>query len=168
VLVVLVVAAAMAPLAHRAELPVAPDAGDDAADGDGAVADEGPVVLTDELRLGNCWTETSPWAGEGAVEDVRRVGCEQPHDGEVFARVHLEGPPGESYPGDTLVERRSWDACLPEFAPYVGASYSASRWEIGYVFPSDETWQTGDRLVVCFLFDPSLAQIEGSRRGTGT
>ena len=129
----------------------------------------GTVVFPEELRVGDCFDDTTFGTPEGFVGELRRVDCASRHDAEVFALVTLPGEPGGPYPGDNEIGRLGDELCRDEFAPYVGIDFLDSMWEFGYYSPTEETWRKyDDRVVVCHLTDPGFNKIEGSKRNSGT
>jgi len=38
-------------------------------------------------------------------------------------------------------------------------------YDIGWLFPTQETWAAGDREVICFAYDLTLSKITGSING---
>jgi len=48
----------------------------------------------------------------------------------------------------------------------VGTSYVLSDLEIAAIFPTEATWWTPDREVVCFVFQRDGEKLTGSVRGT--
>lgn len=111
------------------------------------------------LERGTCFDDPTGTL----VEDVPIVDCAQPHDNEVF---HLFDIEDGTYPGDTLVTDVANDGCLQLFAIYVGSDYWASSLDFGYLTPTSQSWEAGDREVVCFLYSMDLRPLTGSVRGT--
>ncbi len=114
-----------------------------------------------KLDIGTCFDDPETF---DQVEDVPVVDCDDPHDNEVIANVDLTG---DDYPGQDQVENRATQICYEEFSDYVGISYEASMYDIGWLFPTAETWAAGDREVICFAYDLTLAKITGSINGIG-
>ena len=114
-----------------------------------------------KLDVGTCFDDPDTFE---QVEDVPVVNCEDPHDNEVFANVDLTG---DDYPGQDQVENRATQICYDRFSDYVGISYEASMYDIGWLFPTQETWAAGDREVICFAYDLTLEKITGSLNGIG-
>ena len=67
---------------------------------------------------------------------------------------------GATYPSDLVATVE--DACLAAFEPYTGFSYDSSQWQINFAYPSPETWDEGDRTIVCLVATPALDVREGS------
>jgi hypothetical protein len=87
---------------------------------------------------------------EGEVSTVERIDCAEPHDSEAYASVLLDD--GE-YPGDDAVVEQADEACFDEFETFVGLSYDDSVLTFSYYYPTPESWDSGDREVVCLILD---------------
>ena len=116
-------------------------------------------VLT--LDVGTCFDDPETFE---QVENVPIVECEDPHDNEVIANEDLTG---SDYPGQEQVENRASQICYDNFSDYVGIAYEESIYDIGWLFPTAETWSAGDREVICFGYDLELNKITGSINGIG-
>jgi hypothetical protein len=104
--------------------------------------------------VGECFNDAGPV-----------VDCSEPHDNEVFALLSYEGGPTAPYPGDAVVDAFAEEGCVVEFESFVGIDYDASRYVAYFLMPSAETWAAGDREIVCFLYDDTFRQLQGSMRG---
>jgi hypothetical protein len=120
----------------------------------------GARVLT--LDVGTCFDDPSSFA---EVADVPIVRCADPHDNEVIGLFDL--PDGE-YPGDRAVDDAAASGCLDRFEQYVGIAFADSVYDMGWLKPTATSWDVGDRQVICFVYDNSLATITGTVRGTAT
>ncbi|MFV1971161.1 MAG: septum formation family protein [Acidimicrobiia bacterium] len=114
-----------------------------------------------KLDVGTCFDDPETLE---QVEDVPIVDCAEPHDNEVFANVDLTGG---DYPGQEQVENRATQICYDNFSDYVGIAYEQSIYDIGWLFPTAETWAVGDREVICFAYDVNFEKITGSINGIG-
>jgi putative regulator of septum formation len=114
-----------------------------------------------KLDVGTCFDDPETFE---QVEDVPIVDCAEPHDNEVFANVDLTGG---DYPGQEQVENRATQICYDNFSDYVGIAYEQSIYDIGWLFPTAETWAVGDREVICFAYDVNFEKITGSINGIG-
>lgn len=115
-------------------------------------------VLT--LETGTCFDDPESFE---EVTDVPVVDCAEPHDNEVIASFDL---PTGGYPGDAVVTSRAEEGCLVRFEPYVGIDFASSIYDLGWFTPSSESWDAGDREVICFVYDVTLAKITGSVAGS--
>jgi hypothetical protein len=104
---------------------------------------QGKSVRAAELNTGDCVKD--------AYEDelptwVKRVRCDRPHYGEVFA---VETPPdGTPYPGDQPAQARA-DECGPKFFDYAPNSPEGPTFRVAVAYPTSDAWAKGDRSVVC-------------------
>lgn len=115
-----------------------------------------------DLAIGDCFSAS----GE-SVGSVTVVGCDRTHIYEVFAVLDHEGGDDADYPGDDSMLEYADAACQPPFEEYVGTDYNDSRYWITSVTPSQETWDEGDREIVCTLkVGEDGSETTGSAEGT--
>ena len=137
---------------------------DDAeAGGTGTTLPEGDPVAVDRVDVGTCFNDQGD---QGAFDytDFPVVGCEEPHDNEVY---HLfQAPGGDAYPGNDRIAQVTRDGCLEAFPAYVGKAYTESAFEILPIPPSPTSWAGGDHEVVCAVYDARRQELTGSVRGT--
>jgi putative regulator of septum formation len=92
------------------------------------------------------------------VADLEKVSCERPHDREAYAVLDYEPPAaeddGDAFPGDDGLRTFADGRCAEAFGDYTGVPYPDSDLYFTYLIPSPRSWQSGDREVVCFAFDP--------------
>jgi len=115
-------------------------------------------VLT--LDVGTCFDDPESF---DEVTDVPVVDCADPHDNEVIGNFDL---PDGGYPGDDVVADRAQTGCLGRFEPYVGVDYASSIYDLGWFTPTADSWDAGDREVICFVYAVDFSRIEGSVRGS--
>ena len=118
-----------------------------------------------ELAAGDCYNETLGSA-ETPVREFTVVGCRVAHDGEVFLLDALGGAAGAAFPGEREAERAALRICLPAFDGFVGRSYASSSLRVSMLRPVSSSWASGDRNVVCSVYDPDLNPLVGSVSGT--
>ncbi len=127
---------------------------------------EGELISVFELRDGDCFM-LPPDDGSGIVtDDVWVVPCELPHEFEVYYLFDVAGPEAP-YPGDAELAAIWEQRCLQEFEPFVGMDYEFSGLDAGALYPTRESWQEGDREVLCYVFDFFGDMLTGSMRGSG-
>ena len=131
-------------------------------DDSGAVVGAGDVSAF-EMRIGDCFDD--PSSAEEQVSSLTAVPCETPHDNQVFALLDYPGGSDDAYPGQQTLLDYSNDACLEPFEPFVGKAYEESHFAISVLFPSSDSWDQGDREIVCFLYDLTLEPWEGTAEG---
>ncbi len=114
-----------------------------------------------DLQVGDCFDD--PDEPVEQLAEVPLIGCEQPHDNQVFALFDL---PGQDFPGDAQVTEQARDGCLARFEDYVGSAYEESELFAAWLPPTQASWQAGDREVVCVLFAED-GPLVGSQQGSG-
>ncbi|MEU9144977.1 DUF4190 domain-containing protein [Streptomyces sp. NPDC048349] len=137
----------------------------------GRVTEEGSSEVKD-LRVGDCFTTDDDLAeyqdkdGADAPFTVTVVPCGRPHEGEAYAVFDLEDD--GAYPGTEKVAATTDEKCGKALTDYVGPSANLPDTLQTYVyFPSEGTWDSGDRQVTCFVGDTSGSST-GSVRATGS
>ena len=124
----------------------------------------GEDVSVFDLEAGDCFNveEENP----SGIESVPVVPCDEPHQYEVYAIVNH---PGDEYPGDDEMDDFATTECQGDaFSSYVGAEYEESIYYSTHLPPNAETWEQGDREVVCVLYQPDEEDPDGVRTLTGS
>lgn len=131
-------------------------------DGSGPTA-RGRQVELDDLEPGHCFHDPhAETAQEGAAPwAVRVVPCTTYHDAEVIHTFDLEQ---RSWPGDRRLDSTAERRCDAAFADYVGEPYDDSPYESWWYTPGEETFEDGDRMVICMV-SPPVGEIDHSARG---
>jgi hypothetical protein len=127
----------------------------------GTGADPQPTTVF-ALSVGDCVTDEA--GAEGEVESVTIVDCGQPHELEVFHRHDIEG---ESLPDATGIDTLVREQCLPAFEQFVGLDLDSSALDVHYFSPTSDSWDAGDRELLCLVTDPSgpvTGSLEGANR----
>jgi hypothetical protein len=111
--------------------------------------------------VGDCLNDASV---NGEVSTVPIVDCSTPHDSEAYFSDSLaEG----DFPGDDAVKQGAETICGPAFADFVGAPYQQDAgYDYSYYTPTLDSWNAGDREVMCVAFDPTGAQVTGTLKGS--
>ena len=126
---------------------------------------EGEETSVFDLEIGDCFSTDSD-----TIETVLVVDCEQPHTYEAYFLFDHEAGPDADYPGDQEILEFADSECRPPFEEFVGKDYESSIWYITSVTPSAETWDVGDREIICTLdqqdADGEAIEVTGSAEGT--
>ncbi len=107
------------------------------------VSAQGKSVRAIDLKTGDCVKDTA----EGELSTwVKRVRCDRPHYGEVFALQTL--PDATTYPGEETLRARA-DECGPTFFDYAPNSPEGPTFRVAVAYPTADGWANGERSVVC-------------------
>ncbi len=112
------------------------------------------------LQVGDCLNDAS---ASDTVDSVPTVPCSEPHDSEIYASIIMSG---DTYPGQDAVIAEADAACLDAFAGFIGTSYADSAYYYSYYFPTEGSWSSGDREILCTVYDEA-GQVTGSLQNIG-
>jgi hypothetical protein len=130
----------------------------------GEITSAGPISAF-ELRPGDCLYPDDKAVGE--LENIDAVPCDEPHTQEVFA-VPEYPDKGGVYPGEGEIQTFADASCLEAFAEYTGTDYLDSNLYFSYLYPSLDSWNSGDdRQVVCVIVATG-DEMTGTVRATTT
>jgi hypothetical protein len=105
----------------------------------------GTVVDAFTIELGDCLILPS----EAEFDEVRRLSCAEPHDGEVF---FVDDYPGSDYPSGDELDSYVDAQCLPAFEAFTGSGFDDQEvLDIGWFAPTAGSWEDGDHEVLCYL-----------------
>lgn len=116
------------------------------------------------IKVGDCFTEPTADA-DGFVSEIAFVECTVAHDDEAYASVLMSDL---AFPGDDATIDKAEDACGPRFYDFIGAAsdYDGSL-NYSYLYPSSESWDAGDREILCYVYDEA-GQTIGSLKSTAS
>ena len=112
------------------------------------------------LPVGACFDDSA----EEQVSSVPEVDCSEPHDNEVFAVFDYTD--SDTFPGSSAMNEAAQNLCIAQFENYVGLSYEESSFGVFPITPTQESWDGGDREIICALYNPDLSKLTGSMKGT--
>lgn len=136
---------------------------------DASRSDTGEIVEAGDLdvmtiREGDCFDDP---AATDVVFSLDAIPCSQPHDNEVFAVESVMGVWSE-YPGQDVIDSYAYDVCSGDvFDGFVGTPYFDSALEVFTLTPTPESWEQGDREVVCALYRLDFEKMTGTARNSG-
>ena len=117
------------------------------------------------IVAGDCINDA---AADSEISSVPTVECTEPHDSEAYLAFEMEGD--LLFPGEDTVLEAADKGCLDAFEGFVGVPYEESYVDYGYYYPSEATWLTGDREIVCLAYetdeDGNDIQTTGSLKGS--
>jgi len=122
--------------------------------------ENGETVDVFTIAVGDCLNDQDI---EGEVSDVVKVDCAEPHASEAYASIIMEDG---DFPGDAVVEEQAVADCTTEFNSFVGVDYQTSALDFAYYYPTQASWENGDREILCLIVDPA-GPVTGSLQGAG-
>lgn len=136
--------------------------------GCGLFDDDDPAEPTSVFDVGPGTCLKGPTVVEADLTEVDAVPCEESHTQEAYAVAEYVAPigaDGDAYPGEEALTDFADRACAEEFEAYVGVSYLDSELFFTYLLPSPQSWEEGDRDVLCVATDAGRP-LEGSVKGS--
>ncbi|MEZ5491923.1 MAG: GYF domain-containing protein [Gammaproteobacteria bacterium] len=115
------------------------------------------------LTTGACFDDP-PGGYANSISGVRSVPCDEPHDNEVYASIEVEL---QDYPGNDFLDDYANTECIAQFEGFVGIDYDSSTLAVFPLYPTPESWETGDRVVSCILYEMNLEKLSQSAKGSG-
>ena len=102
-----------------------------------------------DLAVGDCFD--APVEVDAEVTDVVKHDCTEPHTGEVIAVQDVPGEDGSAYPTDAEWQDNVSSICIPAFDSFTGLDFETEAdWDIGYLVPTTDGWDGGDREMSCY------------------
>ena len=111
------------------------------------------------LAVGDCFNDQD--ADE--VESVKAIPCADAHDYEAYFAFDVSED--GAFPGDEALAQLAEEGCIAEFATFIGKSYEESTLLFNYLSPSEGSWDSGDREILCLAMGSN--QTVGTLAGTG-
>jgi hypothetical protein len=116
-------------------------------------------------EVGECLELDLDMAAIGEVFTYDRRSCDEPHAFEVIARQTLPGAKGSPYPGVDALEAYGQEQCDVEFAGYVGIEPAASELVVAPLYAGPDSWDEGNRGLLCLVMRADGGPLEISVRG---
>ncbi|MCL2490708.1 MAG: septum formation family protein [Propionibacteriaceae bacterium] len=99
--------------------------------------------------VGTCFERQATIDSKGAY--VAPIDCTEAHDSEVFYSGNVSET---TYPDSDGWQQAVLDTCHPAFKTYTGITFGQNSWQIYYIYPSQQAWDNGSRLLLCYTTDP--------------
>lgn len=119
-------------------------------DPEGNVTESADAADVFDVRVGDC---VGAFEDGDEVTEIPVLPCDQSHDQEVYARFELAD--AEAFPGKEELNKQANEKCLQEFQAFVGVPYNDSELYVEFLTPSEDSWDDGDREVLCTVYDPA-------------
>lgn len=115
------------------------------------------------LRQGDCFREP---AGE-VVTRVEGVPCGRPHDGQVVATFELAAGDDEAWPGTDALTAGVTGRCLDLAVEAIGDPARTAGLSLAAYVPDADSWDAGDRGVVCWVRAADGSPLSGDVLSAG-
>lgn len=152
-LALLAVGAASLALAGCSLLPGGSNSGDTTTND----PDEGDDVFS--IVVGDCLNDAD---SAEVVSTVPIVDCAEPHDSEAF---YSEDLPDGDFPGDESISSSGDAICEPQFTSFVGLADADSLYTYYFYSPTEQSWDNGDREILCVAATDDYSQVTGTLKG---
>lgn len=139
------------------------DAGDAAGGAEERSVPVGEIDVED-LVAGDCFDDPE---GLEEISTVTTVPCDEAHDNEVYLVARYEDGRDALFPSDVEREDTIEEECFGAFEEFAGVSYELSALDIFTLEPSPESWEEGDRELLCAVYRVDGQPMVGSQRGRG-
>jgi hypothetical protein len=100
-----------------------------------------------DLKVGDCFDVPT---GTSVLKDVQHHPCSDAHGAEM---IFIGGVTGDSgtFPGVPAFQKYALDNCRPAYGLYSGRAADTDQvYKIVVLYPTADSWKTGDRAVNCF------------------
>ena len=117
-------------------------------------------VQADDLKVGDCFNIPDGTS----FQTVEKLPCTDSHTGEV---IFVGEYTGDTYPISLSLDSYLNEHCVTAFETYVGRAVdSAPELSIGYVHPTHDGWDNGDKTITCYLSQPDQSPMTESLKAT--
>ncbi len=116
------------------------------------------------IKVGDCFAEPD-FADDDTVSEISFVECSAAHDNEAYASVLMSDA---AFPGDDATVDQAEDACGSRFLSFIGAASDyAGTLNYSAFFPTAESWDAGDREILCYVYDDAGQTIGSLENAAG-
>lgn len=136
-------------------------AGNSAGGGSSTREAEGENESVFDLQVGDCFNDDSD--NDSEESEVEVIDCGEPHDNEVYFEYEIEDG---DFPGENTIILDAEELCVDEFENFVGIPFVESELVYFPVYPTEASWEAGDRIVYCVLYAADFSKLTGTAEGS--
>ena len=128
---------------------------------------ESDDVSVHRLDVGDCVDLAGISGPSDVVDRLPRRDCDEPHDAEVYLidDVAIER---DEYPGDAVLTAEIEERCTGQaFEEYTGGTFADSSFDYFFLYPTEESWDAGDRGFTCMVVSVDGSPIDHPVEGSG-
>lgn len=101
----------------------------------------GQVVNQYSLTVGDCFDQSRELQNGLPVVTTTKLGCNSPHEFEVYHRLEFPAGYPAIYPGDNVMRDFALESCYRVFEPWVGAKFEVSALDIEVLTPTQDNFE---------------------------
>lgn len=103
--------------------------------------------------------------GTTEITEIPTLDCGTEHDAQVVGKFNLSQD--GDFPGTEGMRTEAEDGCLASFSDFVGTPFEESTLNMTYISPSQESWDSGDREILCVAYVDDGTLASESWEGAG-
>ena len=120
----------------------------------------GNTTHSTDLKVGQCIQVPD----SSQVGSVVTTECTEEHTGEVYYILTLTQ---DTLPSRAEIEKLTSDTCDDNFEAYVGSATNETELDVTAMFPTKNSWDKGDRDIVCIVIPAEGKTLTQSVKGSG-
>ena len=130
----------------------------------------GELINQFTLEVGDCFDQSRELQSGLPVVTTTRVGCDIPHEFEVYHRLEFPAASPAIYPGDKVMRDFALESCYRVFDAWVGEKYELSTLDIEVLTPTQDNFEDSVaryRGIHCFVHRSDGSPLVATTRGSG-
>jgi len=130
----------------------------------------GELVNQFTLEVGDCFDQSRELQNGLPVVTTTRLGCNIPHEFEVYHRLEFPAAFPAIYPGDKVMRDFALESCYRVFDAWVGEKYELSTLDIEVLTPTQDNFEDSVaryRGIHCFVHRSDGSPLTATTRGSG-
>jgi len=122
------------------------------------------TIAAENLKVGDCISDANAQTGD--VTTFKAVDCDEPHDGEVYTLIRLEGDEDAKPPSEAFINGKGQRGCRARLRRQATAkAFRDPRLGFKFVYPTPESWAEGDRHITCVATFSKARDTRLAQRG---
>jgi len=106
------------------------------------------TIKAANLKVGDCISDANSRTGDVTTFDG--VDCDEPHDGEVYTLIRLEGDDDAKPPSEAFINGKGQRGCRARLRRQATAkAFRDPQLGFKFVYPTPASWADGDRDITC-------------------
>jgi len=130
----------------------------------------GEVINQYSLTIGDCFDQTRELQNGLPVVTTNKLGCNSPHEFEVYYRLEFPAGFPAIYPGNKVMRDFALESCYRTFDTWVGEKYELSLLDIEVLTPTQQNFEdpvARYRGIHCFVHRSDGDPLTSTTRRSG-